>query len=97
MRPFLVCIHDATPAFARETRVMIRDLAPLLIRTVPEQRAEIPRLILDVYADEGVTCLLAMSFAPALRRPLSFHLAQAALSFHGFREIGRLLRERLAE
>jgi hypothetical protein len=32
MRRFLVCIHDATPAFARETRVMIRDLAPLLGR-----------------------------------------------------------------
>ncbi|HEU0077069.1 MAG TPA: DUF2334 domain-containing protein [Longimicrobiaceae bacterium] len=32
MRPFLVCIHDATPAFARETRVMIRDLAPLVGR-----------------------------------------------------------------
>jgi hypothetical protein len=32
MRPFLVCIHDATPAFARETRVMIRDLAPLIGR-----------------------------------------------------------------
>jgi hypothetical protein len=32
MRPFLVCIHDATPAFARETRVMIRDLEPLLGR-----------------------------------------------------------------
>ena len=29
MRPFLVCIHDATPAYARETRIMIRDLAPL--------------------------------------------------------------------
>jgi|RhiMetdeSRZDD1v2_1073273.scaffolds.fasta_scaffold14192_5 uncharacterized protein len=32
MRPFLVCIHDATPAYARETRVMLRDLAPLLGR-----------------------------------------------------------------
>ena len=31
-RCFLVCIHDASPAFARETRVMIRDLAPLLGR-----------------------------------------------------------------
>ena len=29
---FLACIHDATPAYARETRVMIRDLAPLLGR-----------------------------------------------------------------
>ena len=32
MRPFLVCIHDATPAYGRETRVMIRDLAPLVGR-----------------------------------------------------------------
>jgi hypothetical protein len=32
MQRFLVCIHDATPAYARETRMMIRDLAPLLGR-----------------------------------------------------------------
>ena len=32
MRRFLVCIHDATPAYERETRVMIRDLAPMLGR-----------------------------------------------------------------
>lgn len=32
MKPFLVCIHDATPAYAPETRVMLRDLAPLLGR-----------------------------------------------------------------
>ena len=32
MPPFLVCIHDATPAYARETRVIIRDLAPILGR-----------------------------------------------------------------
>jgi hypothetical protein len=32
MRRFLVCIHDATPAYARETRVMIRDLTPFLGR-----------------------------------------------------------------
>ena len=30
--PFLVCIHDATPAFGRETRAMLRDLAPLVGR-----------------------------------------------------------------
>jgi hypothetical protein len=30
--PFLVVLHDATPAFGRETRVMLRDLAPLLGR-----------------------------------------------------------------
>jgi peptidoglycan/xylan/chitin deacetylase (PgdA/CDA1 family) len=45
--PFLVCIHDATPAYARETRVMIRDLAPLLgrrlsIAVVPNWHGEWP-------------------------------------------------------
>jgi hypothetical protein len=44
---FLVCIHDATPAYARETRVLIRDLAPLLGRrlsfgVVPNWHGEWP-------------------------------------------------------
>jgi hypothetical protein len=34
MRPFVVCVHDATPAYARETRLMLRDLAPLVGRRV---------------------------------------------------------------
>ena len=47
MRPFLVCIHDATPAYARETRQMIRDLAPLIGRrlsfgVVPNWHGEWP-------------------------------------------------------
>ena len=47
MRRFLVCVHDATPAYARETRVMIRDLAPLLARrfsfgVVPNWHGEWP-------------------------------------------------------
>ncbi|MDF1501415.1 DUF2334 domain-containing protein [Roseisolibacter sp. H3M3-2] len=33
-RPFIVCLHDATPAFARETRAMLRGLAPLVGRRV---------------------------------------------------------------
>ena len=45
--PFLVCIHDATPAYARETGVMLRDLAPLLGRrlsfaVVPDWHGEWP-------------------------------------------------------
>lgn len=44
---FLVCIHDATPAYARETRVMLQDLAPLLDRrlsvgVVPNWHGEWP-------------------------------------------------------
>ncbi len=47
MRPFLVCIHDATPAYARETQEMIRDLAPFLGRrlsfgVVPNWHGEWP-------------------------------------------------------
>jgi uncharacterized protein len=47
MQRFLTCIHDATPAYARETRVMIRDLAPLLGRrlsfaVVPNWHGEWP-------------------------------------------------------
>jgi len=34
MRPFLLCIHDASPAYARETRLMMRDLAPVVGRRV---------------------------------------------------------------
>ncbi len=34
MRRFVVCIHDATPAFAPETAAIIRDLAPLLGRRI---------------------------------------------------------------
>jgi hypothetical protein len=30
VRRFLICLHDATPAYARETQAMIRDLVPLL-------------------------------------------------------------------
>ena len=47
MRRFHFCIHDATPAYARETRVMIRDLAPVLGRrlsfgVVPNWHGEWP-------------------------------------------------------
>jgi len=47
MRPFLVCIHDATPAYDRETRTIIRDLAPLVGRrlsfgVVPDWYGEWP-------------------------------------------------------
>ena len=46
-RRFLVCIHDATPAYARETQLMIRDLAPLVgrrlsIAVVPDWHGEWP-------------------------------------------------------
>lgn len=47
MRPFVVSIHDATPAYAAETRFMLRDLAPLVGRrlsfgVVPNWHGEWP-------------------------------------------------------
>jgi hypothetical protein len=47
MLRFHVCIHDATPACARETRAMVRDLAPLVGRrfsfgVVPDWYGEWP-------------------------------------------------------
>jgi hypothetical protein len=72
-------------------------LVTCLVRTVPGKRRETLALILDVYADEEVTRILATSFTSVWQRSLTFHLAQAALSFQYFREIGRLLRERLGD
>lgn len=55
-RRFLVCIHDATPAFAHETRMMIRHLAPLLGRrlsfgVVPNWYGEWPLATYPGYCD----------------------------------------------
>jgi hypothetical protein len=69
-------------------------LGTCLARTGPKQFAETLQLILDVYADEAVTRLLATSFTSVFRRALIFHLAQAGLSIQCFREMSRLLRSR---
>ena len=91
-------VHDSSRPMAWRRADDLRALlVTCLVRTVPRKRAETLQLILDVYADEGVTRLLAASFTSVLRRPLTFHLAQAGLSFQCFREIARLLRERLGE
>lgn len=91
-------IHDSSrPMVWRRADDVRALLVTCLVRTVPEKLAETLHLILDVYEDEGVTRLLATSFTSVLRRPLTFHLAQAGLSFQCFREIARLLRERPSE
>ena len=91
-------IHDSSRPLAWRRADDLRALlATCLLRTVPVKRAETLQRILDVYADEGVTRLLATSFTSVLRRPLTLHLAQAGLSLRCFREIARLLRERLGD
>jgi hypothetical protein len=91
-------IHESSRPMAWRRADDVRALlVTCLVRTAPERHAETLQLILDVYADEGVTRLLATSFTSVLRRPLTFHLAQAGLSYRCFREIARLLRARLGE
>jgi hypothetical protein len=92
----LETIHDSNRPMAWRRADDVRALlATCLVRTEPGRLAETSQLILDVYADEDVTRLLDMSFSSVLRRPLTFHLAQAGLSIQYFREIARLLSARL--
>jgi hypothetical protein len=88
-------IHDSRrPMTWRRADDLRALLVTCLIRTVPEKRAATLQLILDTYADEDVTRVLAKSFTSVWRRSLSFHLAQAALPFQSFRETGRWLQQR---
>ena len=89
-------IHDpGRPIAWRRADDLRALLTTCLVRTVPARRAETLRLVLDAYADEGVTRVLAAGVTPVLRRPLAFHLGQAAMSFRCAREFARLLRARL--
>lgn len=89
-------IHDANRPMAWRRADDVRALlSTCLLRTDSDEIPATLRLTLDVYADEEVTRLLAASFASVWRRPLTFHLGQARLSFQCFGEIDRLLRERL--
>ena len=69
-------------------------LATSLLRTSPDHLVETLDLIVDHYADDEVTRLVAARFTSILQRSLTLHLGQAPLSFHAFREIARLLSER---
>jgi tRNA A-37 threonylcarbamoyl transferase component Bud32 len=89
-------VHDSSRPLqwrrADDVRALI---VTCLVRSVPERLAETVQLVLDAYADEGVTRVLGASFSAVFRRPLTFHLAQAPLSFECFREIARLLKARV--
>ena len=89
-------VHDPSrPLVWRRADDVRALLATCLLRTSAEKVDETLRLILDAYADQGVTRVLTRSFTSVWRRPLTFHLGQAGLSYERFRDIARLLRERL--
>jgi hypothetical protein len=90
-------IHEPSrPVLWRQADDLRALLVTCLLRTEPTRIVETLDLILDVYADARVTGVLTTHFTSAWRRPLAFHLAQAGLSLHQFREVARLLRERHA-
>ena len=87
-------VHDSSrPMDWRRADDVRALLATCLVRTAPGTRAQTLDFLLDVYADEGVARVLAMSFASVWRRSLTFHLAQAPVSFENFSEISRMLRQ----
>ena len=88
-------VHDADRPVAWRRADDVRALlVTCLVRTVAERRGETLDLVLDAYADEHVTRILALSFASVWRRSLSLHLLQARLSYQTFCDLGRLLHQR---
>ena len=69
-------------------------LATCLLRTDRGKLGATLDLVLGVYGDEAVSRGLAANFSTLLRRPLAFHLGQAALPYDTLREIGRVSRAR---
>jgi hypothetical protein len=91
-------VHEANrPLVWRRGDDLRALLATCLLRTTPGNRVGTLECILDAYADEEVTRILATSFTSVWRRPLTLHLLQAPLSFEYFCELGRLLQERSRE
>ena len=94
-------VHDTSrPVDWRRADDVRTLLVTCLVRTRPERFPETLQLILDAYedlSDEQVTRLMAPNFTSIFRRSLTFHLAQAVLSFQRFQEVARLLRSRLGE
>lgn len=72
-------------------------LATSLLRTAPGKLAETLHLMVDAYANDETTRLLATSFTTTVRRPLAFHLGQAPMSFRCFRSTALLLKARVGE
>jgi hypothetical protein len=88
-------VHDSNrPQTWRRADDVRALLTTCLLRTAAGNRAGTLQFILDVYGDEDITRALSTSFTPVFRRSLTFHLAQAPLSYQSFRETARLLHER---
>jgi hypothetical protein len=95
VRALLVtCLVRTSPEKRAETLQLILD-----IYTEPPSPRLPPLLKLRRTSRRSseISGFLAMSFTTVWRRSLTFHLAQAGLSLQCFREIARLLKERLGD
>jgi serine/threonine protein kinase len=91
-------IHESSrPLVWRRADDLRALLVTCLVRTAREKHVETLEIILNRYADEDVTRVLATSFMSVWRRSLPLHLLQAQLSFQCFCELDQLLRERSAQ
>jgi hypothetical protein len=89
-------VHDSSRSMAWRRADDVRALlVTCLGRSGPETLAETLQRILDVYGDDDVDRHLAMTLALVRWRPLAFHLAQAACSYRRFKDVSRLLNERI--
>ena len=87
-------VHDANrPMTWRRADDLRALLSTCYIRTAPDRRPQTLQLVVDAYADKDVTRAVAMSFTTVWRRSLAFHLAQAALSFKSFHEVGQAIHD----
>ena len=88
-------VHEPTrtPAWRRADDLRAL-LTTTLVQVRHEMRAETLNVLLDAYGDDETSRVMAASVTPVWRRSLTFHLAQAPLTFASFKEIGRLLEQR---
>jgi hypothetical protein len=88
-------VHDSRRSIPWRRADDVRALlTTCIVRTLPAKRAEVLDLILDRYADEEISRLVASNFVSVWRRPLPFHLGQASLSLECFRTIDGCFRDR---
>ncbi len=73
---------------ADDGRALIATCVP---RMSTSRIAETVNLILEAYGDKEVTRLAYGRFTTILQRPLAFHLGQAPLSLHHYRQIASQL------
>ena len=89
-------VHDPSRSMAWRRADDVRALlGTCLTRTSAEKRAATLGFILDVYANDDVIRVLTANFTSVWRRALTFHLAQAPVSFQSFRETALLLQARV--